>query len=156
MKKGIIVIDGEPGSAELTAVWVQRTLREYDIRRFECERDFRCYLHMLDTRGEKTIPSLVICDTRIRWCYPEPNMNLSGAPVEVRERDVRMAGQRCWKMFREPAWRRNIPWIFYTLADKTEMNFCQFSDQYTTHVEKTGSIRPLLTEVVRLLQAVPA
>ncbi len=148
MNKEIVVIESDQQTRQGTTRLLAAAVQGYLISGLETERDFQLYLSQLHTAGTPP-PSLIIAETRIEYTYPDsPGVIV---PREVMKEGYRLAGQRCWKAFRDTSWHRDTPWIYFTTANKEEMRFSEFSDSHTRYIEKGNSIGPLLAEVGRAL-----
>jgi CheY-like chemotaxis protein len=124
--------------------------RKIDIDRIATEERFRAKL------GEiaRDKPDVIIMDVMLRWTdAAEP---LPEAPEEVRREGYHRAGIRCQRLLAENPETRNIPVIFYTVLEESDLK-PELEDLVGNFVylSKNSSVAPLVEEIRRRTRSRP-
>jgi len=145
MQKYFLILENEP----LTLEWLQQILRryfsEFQMIGLETEKSFREI-----TSEFSRPPAIAILGMRVRWQYPEENMQLP--PDDVREGSYTLAGRRCWKLLRENPVTKQMPIIFHTVIDESRNAGSEIlSDPNTRLLEMRDSEDSLIQNIQELL-----
>ena len=148
MKLEIKLIEDQPGQMKTIKEAIEARYRDARVQTFETERSFRDYLN-ISAAEHAAPPEVVISDVMVRWDFPEPDAE--APPPDVKGGTFREAGLRCFKQARKMG-LAEVPWVYFTVLDADTVRNADTYDDLTHHVQKSGSLVPLFTELDNLFE----
>jgi CheY-like chemotaxis protein len=106
------------------------------------EKEFR--ERLTDFRNEP--PDVVVLDVMLRWAFPSPDA--SPPPADVVEGGYYRAGMRCEELMRKDSKLCDVPVIFYTILERSDLERDDSISDNTRYVRKSSDLE-VLTRVVR-------
>jgi len=125
---------------------------DFTVVLISTESEFRTCTDSLVAKGE--CPLMVISDVMLPWSMGTAD-SCAGMPTEVREGTFRAAGTRCWSWFRRHEPFRSVPWLYYTVLEKTQFDFAGNSDVSIGFVSKASPYNDLFEAMDELFQSTP-